>query len=96
MPRDINDVYTLPAGNPVVPGTVIDTNWANSTLNDISQALTDSLDKSDPAKAREVIDAAKGSDTYTKAQVDAQVDALAALATTKSNDAAIAMAIALG
>lgn len=89
MPRDINDVYTLPAGNPVVPGTVIDTNWANSTLNDISQALTDSLDKSDPTKAREIIDAAKGSDTYTKAQVDA-------LTTTKSNDAAIAMAIALG
>lgn len=55
MPRDINDVYTLPAGNPVIPGTVIDTDWANSTLNDIAQALTDSLDKSDPAQARNTL-----------------------------------------
>ncbi len=43
MPRDINDVYTLPAGNPVVPGTVISTTWANATLNDIASALTASI-----------------------------------------------------
>jgi len=33
----------LPAGNPVVPGTVIQTAWANSTMNDIAAALTASL-----------------------------------------------------
>lgn len=55
MPRDINDIYTLPAGNPVIPGTVIETDWANSTLNDIAQALTDSLDKSDPTQARSTL-----------------------------------------
>lgn len=43
MPRDINGVYTLPAGNPVIPGTVISTNWANSTLNDVATALTASV-----------------------------------------------------
>lgn len=43
MPRDINGVYTLPAGNPVVPGTVISTNWANNTLTDIAAALTASI-----------------------------------------------------
>ena len=55
MPRDINDVYTLPAGNPVIEGTVIDVDWANPTLADIAQALTDSLDKSDPQKARDTL-----------------------------------------
>src|SRR5262245_60091314 len=52
MPRDVNGVYTLPAGNPVQAGTVIDPNWANTTLNDIADALTDSLDITDPATAR--------------------------------------------
>ncbi len=47
MPRDINGVYTLPAGNPVVPGTVISTTWANETLNDIAAALTQSATKGD-------------------------------------------------
>lgn len=43
MPRDINGDYTLPAGNPVVPGTTIATTWANTTLSDIAAALTASL-----------------------------------------------------
>lgn len=43
MPRDINGVYTLPGSNPVVPGTVIATGWANGTLDDIATALTNSL-----------------------------------------------------
>jgi hypothetical protein len=33
----------LPAGNPVVTGTVISTTWANNTLNDISNEITNSL-----------------------------------------------------
>lgn len=43
MPRDASGVYTLPAGNPVIPNTIIATNWANSTMEDIAAALTASL-----------------------------------------------------
>lgn len=43
MPRDVNGVYTLPAGNPVIPNTIIATNWANTTMDDIAAALTASL-----------------------------------------------------
>jgi hypothetical protein len=45
MPRNLSGVYTLPAGNPVVPGTTIDAAWANSTLEDISNELTNSLSR---------------------------------------------------
>jgi hypothetical protein len=45
MPRNSSGVYTLPAGNPVVPGTTIDAAWANSTLQDISNELTNSLSR---------------------------------------------------
>lgn len=45
MPRDSNGVYSLPAGNPVVTLTTITTTWANTTLADISTALTNSLDR---------------------------------------------------
>lgn len=43
MPRNGSSVYSLPAGNPVVPGTTISTTWANTTLTDIGTALTQSL-----------------------------------------------------
>lgn len=43
MPRNASSVYSLPAGNPVIPGTVIATTWANTTLTDIATALTNSL-----------------------------------------------------
>jgi len=46
MSRDSNGVYTLPAGNPVVSGTVISTAWANPTMDNIAAALTDSLSRS--------------------------------------------------
>lgn len=47
MPRDSNGNYTLPgAVNPVISGTTITSNWANSTLTDVAQGLTDSLDRS--------------------------------------------------
>src|SRR5215469_1754529 len=45
MPRDANGNYTLPAGNPVVTQTLITSNWANTTLQDVASALTDSLSK---------------------------------------------------
>lgn len=65
MPRDVNGVYTLPAGNPVVDGTVIDPNWANTTLDDIAAELTKSLDASDPPVARQRIGAQASDPTLT-------------------------------
>ena len=46
MGRDAGGTYTLPAGNPVVTGTTIDSGWANPTMTDIEAALTDSLSRS--------------------------------------------------
>jgi len=46
MPRDVSGNYTLPAGNPVISGTTIDTTWANPTLNDVGAEMTDSLSRS--------------------------------------------------
>jgi hypothetical protein len=43
MSRNGSGVYSLPAGNPVVTGTVIASTWANSTLTDIAAALTGSV-----------------------------------------------------
>ncbi len=45
MPRNSSGVYTLPAGNPVVPGTVIDAAWANDTLEDLANEVTNSLSR---------------------------------------------------
>tara|TARA_R110000803_G_C11989465_1_gene321792 strand:+ start:16129 stop:17493 length:1365 start_codon:yes stop_codon:yes gene_type:complete len=46
MPRDANGTYTLPAGNPVVSGTVIETNWANPTMSDVGSEMSDSMSRS--------------------------------------------------
>lgn len=43
MPRNGSGVYTLPAGNPVVGGTTIDTTWANPTMEDIAVQLNNVL-----------------------------------------------------
>jgi hypothetical protein len=46
MSRNNSGTYTLPAGNPVVSGSVISSVWANDTMSDIAAALTDSLSRS--------------------------------------------------
>ena len=43
MPRNPQGIYSLPAGNPVVSGTLIESTWANPTMSDIAAALTGSL-----------------------------------------------------
>ena len=43
MSRNGSGTYNLPAGNPVVTGTTISSAWANTTLTDISSALTQSI-----------------------------------------------------
>lgn len=45
MARNSSGTYSLPAGNPVVSGTTIQSSWANTTLSDIATALTNSLDR---------------------------------------------------
>lgn len=45
MSRAAGGTYTLPAGNPVVTGTIISSTWGNTTLSDIATALTDSLSR---------------------------------------------------
>lgn len=45
MPRDSAGNFELPAGNPVVTGTVISSAWANPTMADVALALTESLDR---------------------------------------------------
>lgn len=45
MPRDPSGNYTLPAGNPVVTGTIIESNWANTTMADLANEMTDSLSR---------------------------------------------------
>lgn len=43
MPRNGSGTYSLPAGNPVVTGTVISSTVQNNTTSDIATALTQSL-----------------------------------------------------
>lgn len=45
MPRNVSGVYSLPAGNPVVTGTIITSTWANSTMTDLATGITESLDR---------------------------------------------------
>jgi hypothetical protein len=45
MPRNSSGTYTLPSGNPVSSGTLIEASWANNTLSDLASAMTDSLSR---------------------------------------------------
>lgn len=46
MARNGSGTYSLPAGNPVTTGTTITSSWANTTLSDLRDELTDSLSRS--------------------------------------------------
>lgn len=46
MSRNSSGTMTLPSGNPVISGTDIESVWANTTLSDIAQEITNSLDRS--------------------------------------------------
>lgn len=45
MPRNSSGTYSLPSGNPVTSGTLIESSWANTTLSDLGSAMTDSLSR---------------------------------------------------
>lgn len=43
MSRNGSGTYNLPAGNPVVTGTTITSSWANTTLSNVADGLTQSV-----------------------------------------------------
>lgn len=43
MPRNGSGIFNLPPSNPVVPGTVIESDWANDTMADLANALSQSI-----------------------------------------------------
>ena len=45
MPRNSTGQYSLPAGNPVADSTVISSTWANPTMGDLANEITQSLDR---------------------------------------------------
>lgn len=45
MPRNSSGTYSLPPLNPVVTGTIIESDWANSTMEDIASSITNSLSR---------------------------------------------------
>ncbi len=45
MPRNGSGTYSLPAGNPVVTGTVISSTVHNNTMSDLETEMTNSVDK---------------------------------------------------
>lgn len=61
MPRNASGTYTLPSGNPVVTGTVIQSSWANNTLSDVGNELTNSLSRSGAGGMTGAFRAADGS-----------------------------------
>lgn len=44
MPRNSTGKYSLPIGNPVTTGTVVESEWANNTMDDVAVAMSDALD----------------------------------------------------
>ena len=60
MPRDANGFYTLPAGNPVVSGTVISSSWANPTMDDMKAVLSDSLSRTGNGAMQSALKAVDG------------------------------------
>ena len=96
MSRNGSGIYNLPTGNPVVTGTTITSNWANTTLSDISTALTNSLasDGQTPVtgdiqmggnKVTGMGTPTSAQDAATKAYVDAGVAALGTMSTQNAN-----------
>jgi len=82
MPRNSQGLYTLPAGNPVVPNTLIEAAWANSTMDDIAVALTASLPRDGSAPMTGDLTLAAGNPQTSRSAVSrAYVDSFLSYAT---------------
>ena len=46
MPRDASGNYSLVSGNPVATGTLVESSWANNTVGDLGNEMTDSFSRS--------------------------------------------------
>jgi hypothetical protein len=100
MSRNGSGTYSLPAGNPVVTGTTISSTWANTTLADISNALTGSLASDGQTTASgnlnmgtnrivNTADPTNAQDVATKNYVDTYVGNLGTMSTQNANNVAI-------
>jgi hypothetical protein len=100
MSRNGSGTYSLPAGNPVVTGTTITSTWANTTLADISNALTGSLASDGQTTASgnlnmgtnriiNTADPTNAQDVATKNYVDTYVGNLGTMATQNADAVAI-------
>ena len=100
MSRNGSGTYSLPAGNPVVTGTTISSTWANTTLADISNALTGSLASDGQTTASgnlnmgtnriiNTADPTNAQDVATKNYVDTYVGALGTMSTQDADSVAI-------
>ena len=98
MSRNGSGVYNLPIGNPVVTGTTITSSWANTTMQNIADGLTQSVsnDGQTPMtgalnmannKVISVTDPTNAQDAATKAYVDT-ADALSLLKANNLSDVA--------
>jgi hypothetical protein len=97
MSRNGSGVYTLPAGNPVVTGTTILSSWANTTMQNIADGLTQSVsaDGQTPMtgalnmasnKIIALTDPTNAQDAATKYYVDAAVTGLSATYLQRANN----------
>ena len=56
MPRNGSGLYSLPAGQPVVTGTIISSTTHNNTMSDIASEMTNSVDKDGQTVLTGIID----------------------------------------
>jgi hypothetical protein len=88
MSRNGSGTYSLPAGNPVVTGTTITSSWANTTMQNIADALTQSVASDGQTPMSGVLNMATNKiinvsnptlaqDAATKTYVDAKTDGTA-------------------
>jgi len=97
MSRNGSGTYNLPAGNPVVSGTTITSSWANTTMQNIADGLTQSVasDGQTPMsgalnmannKIVSVLDPTNAQDAATKAYTDAAITASSATYLVKASN----------
>ena len=75
MSRDVSGNYTLPVGNPVVPLTVVESEWANTTMEDIAVQLNDVMTRDGLLGATQPIAFTNGSALRPAILFGAKVDA---------------------